>query len=501
MCVNKHYIVNRIGKSVLVPCGTCPACLQTKAIQRANKIRSNFPDAGSSSPLSALFVTLTYANDYVPYIRPSEIDSADICTVSSHLESYYNNISRSFDGMEYRDVNIYRDKTSRYVRVSSGRSTNYNFRKKSFNNSQILSTVPVSNADYIASIPLLHGVMSKRGQQSDKVGVLYYKDVQDFVKRLRSNLAYKGYDKYFSVYCCSEYGPRTCRPHFHLLIFCPLSDYKLFSSSIVQAWPYDDGNRTRKNIEIARNVASYVSSYVNCSSFVPPLFNNSRCFKPKASASQGFGLSIECYSLGKVFEAYRRGDLSADVWRYKQKSLVVERVLLPQYVLNRYAPKIKGYSRLSVDALQSICRNPYSLISYGYSLNYDDYDYKVNISRIFNACNRFLSAGYTQEDFVDFYSHVWSLRFSQLYKQELTELDCINANYYAYDNIADYFNGIVRSESFDVFGLTTDFVPSTIDPNEFPKARALTLKLEKFYFAYSKDKEVRNIVLSNFMHI
>lgn len=41
------------------------------------------------------------------------------------------------------------------------------------------------------------------------------KDVQDFIKRLRKRLP----DIRLSYYCCGEYGGRTMRPHYHMVLF------------------------------------------------------------------------------------------------------------------------------------------------------------------------------------------------------------------------------------------------------------------------------------------
>lgn len=48
-------------------------------------------------------------------------------------------------------------------------------------------------------------------------GMIYYKDVQDFIKRLRKHFNFKREIRYF---CGCEYGSNgTLRPHFHIIIF------------------------------------------------------------------------------------------------------------------------------------------------------------------------------------------------------------------------------------------------------------------------------------------
>ena len=69
MCKHSKVILNRYTmKWVRVDCGKCPTCMQKKAMSRATRIRNNL-QAGEI----ALFVTLTYDNKYVPYIKKSDL--------------------------------------------------------------------------------------------------------------------------------------------------------------------------------------------------------------------------------------------------------------------------------------------------------------------------------------------------------------------------------------------------------------------------------------------
>lgn len=52
---------------------------------------------------------------------------------------------------------------------------------------------------------------------NDKKGIINYKDVQDFIKRLRKYYNFKREIRYFA---CSEYGGNgTLRPHYHIILF------------------------------------------------------------------------------------------------------------------------------------------------------------------------------------------------------------------------------------------------------------------------------------------
>lgn len=57
------------------------------------------------------------------------------------------------------------------------------------------------------------------------------KDVQDFIKRVRSDKSYYGFDG-FRYFCCGEYGSKTARPHYHMIAFgLHLDDLKLWKST------------------------------------------------------------------------------------------------------------------------------------------------------------------------------------------------------------------------------------------------------------------------------
>lgn len=130
--------IKKNGKfyKVLAPCGKCEFCLSKKRSQWVFRLSEHFSHCDS-----AVFVTLTYQDDFIPY--------------------FHNNGS---------------DKYPSFCRVRF-------------------------SPDYIDFRSVVAGV-SKR-------------DVQLFLKKLRKRL----YPFKFSYFCCSEYGPTTGRPHYHLILF------------------------------------------------------------------------------------------------------------------------------------------------------------------------------------------------------------------------------------------------------------------------------------------
>lgn len=505
MCYQRRYIRNAIGKSLVVDCGHCPACKQSKAIANANKIRANYPTVNSSG-IVAYFVTLTYANQFLPYIDKNDFNGknkSDILSKCYYVDDdgiVHHSSEISPHKTYYVDVPVYRDCAVRSVPSFLGKNRHQYHVKKFTWKKEVLDTVsvPLQELEHISKFRVARG-----SRRLNQISVIYYKDVQRFVARLRLNLHRKGYDKPISFFACAEYGPTTCRAHFHLLVFAPSADYQLLSETISASWPYDDGHRTRNNIEIARNASSYVSSYVNCAASVPALFRNVKHFAPKATKSKGFGLALESYSLDKVFEAFRCGDMHCNVMRYKEQSYILDSVLLPKYVITRYFPKIKGYSYLNPDEIKSICLDPKQLYSYKFlqKLRYFGDDAAKNIAIIRRCLSRCLAAGFNALDFADIYSGIWALHSAQakgeFYSQIVQPLD----NFYAYDNIKDYYTGDVLSPSLDdAMQVTPAFTPIT-DINAFPPIVAATNNLYTWYHKYSKDKKIRNRIYSTSMHV
>lgn len=492
MCTNKRYITNALGQMMCVPCGHCPSCLQEKAIKRANKIRNNYPSDGSKV---AFFVTLTYRNATVPYIDMREI---------TRSKSYFEQLQEQgkpipVDMSDYKIAKVYRDCTVRWVRdvkkvEENGvkRTINNGVKRKVKFGREVLTSV-------VIPLHLLHEskLMYLQNQSKPKVSVCYYKDLQNFIKRLRINLTRKyGYHDNFTYYMCTEYGPNTQRSHAHLLIFAPLSTYKLFKTAINEAWSLDDYHQAGQSIEVARDAASYVSSYVNCVTTIPPLLRESEEIRPSNSYSKGFGLARLCLSLDEVCKAYDRRDLRYDVCHVKNKTLLVERMLFPPYVVSRYFRKFKGYSRLTPDEIKSICLDPKNLLNFRYKLGYNDDDIRHNYVMLCNLITRFSSSGRSQFEFARIYSDIWALYSSNVLGDFYDNIYLSSDNFTAYDNIKSFYASEIMSPSLDDLFVSAPPEHCETDFNQFPFNVAKTRNLEHWFHEYSKDKKVRNYAYS-----
>ena len=330
MCVYQRYIKNPYtGKDVYVKCGHCPACMQEKASRRTSRIRNNV-----SSDTTAFFVTLTYANMFVPYVKRSDLKALEF------------------------SVPVYRDASIRSNRVGS----DYNFFHTIKRNTTKIAEIEYDNSinfptenNQLAEVDTLPHL---KKYPKDKIGVILYSDLQRFYKRLRVILQRK-YEitSSFSYFGCAEYGPCTKRPHFHVLIFVPSSKAQLFYFAISEAWQFDSISRKRKGIQVARNASSYVSAYVNSNTRLSKFYTQ-HSIRQRHSYSQNFGFKNPFFSFENVVSASKKSDFSYNKTVMRNSVPTVVNCSIPKYVVTKYFPIFKGYSSMPNNTLLQLLQCP-----------------------------------------------------------------------------------------------------------------------------------------------
>jgi len=503
MCKNKRKIVNRYTRQELyVDCGHCPSCLQRKAAYRVSRIKAN-----DSKDFDTLFVCLSYRRHDVPYIK--------------RQESY--DFSRGLS----ETLNIYRDNDYRKVRQNASYDIGYK---------KIVGTKVIGTVDFIKQSDF-HNVKDLK-YKPGCIGVTYYPDVQRFMSRLRLNLKRNfDYDEPFKAFCCSEYGSKSHRPHFHLLLWVPKGTAEKFRTAIFTSWPFGDIQRFKdKTVQIAFNASSYVASYVNCDSKFPVFLRE--YFKPKHSYSKDFGFGNRLFQLPFILEKFKRGTLSYSLSKVREGLPTVVDVPFPKYVIHRYFPIIKGYNRISPTSLCSVLeritrpfvfneeQRPLGNSFYEYESCFD-YDLKQDVFRarpvddwqfvnrmafpvyysdeefrrfgvrLANGYKRFLDnlpdgEYYSLSDYIQLHKSIWSCYNSTVLKIHLQNEDI--PIYEKYDNIGDY----VRM--YDDFGepLPVGFKREDIketDPNKFFHNIIMSDRFEESYHEHIKHRKVSNSVL------
>lgn len=469
MCTHKSKIYNPFTKQTFfVNCGHCPACMMEKANSRLRRIKNSLEDG-----MVSLFITLTYAPDFLPYIKPDEV----------------------YEGMPY--LSIYRDFDMRKVRVDS----DYNIAYEKTSRFSPLKTFDCLEERLFYEgdrLPLARG-------SSGKIGILYFKDLQDFCKRLERNL-FRFYGISGSTYKCykiSEYGETYFRPHFHVLLHCPSSLLAQFFAAVRASWPYDNQNLERQ-IEIAKNPSTYLSRYL-CRPVDFPKFFEHKSFAPKASFSKGFGLANKNFSLPAIMANVDRGSCGFDTFVKRDGIETPINLLYPKYLLNRYFLKFKGYSRLSPSELFLVVRFPRLIYTFGKRLGYtidekrNDYENTIRIlrRRYDRFCQESGLSGRTcdlTKIFAYYYWKVWIVYMSNVYKRMFDDVRDIVDMLECYENIQE-----VRDSSSDQVALIKTDLLSEIkrfshisDPNLFHRTVARTEQLTLDYFSHIKKRKVSN---------
>lgn len=496
MCINKKWIINPYNNERLfVKCGHCPACIQEKANHQASKIRSH-----AKNGWLPLFVHLTYSNECVPYVYKSDLYLSPDKSFRLHQDS----------------IRVYRDSENRRIRVNE----DYDIKKHRVKKHCVIGVIEdfyAPTATEFNRLPTLTNMPNK-----DKLGVIFFKDVQNFIKRLSIYVKRRNeiplYCQCFTFFICAEYGETFSRPHFHLLIFVRSESYQYFKSAIAANWLFDNNNRTYKNIEVATKASAYVSTYVNCHSYVSP-FLLQKPFAPKHSHSLHFGQNRYAFQLSEIVAKIRQRDL-----RYLHRCFdengceVTNTVPYPSYVLSRYFPKFKGFARLNYNEISEILFRPHLLLSSNRCTNKLSYyiqyssdgellhdDFYDNYIKLFHARERFtddyklLHPEMSLDDihfeyaklYVDCFKAKASTMWSQFYEyQNEAEINIL----YSYDNLNSYDENSIALQNVMPILQKFDW---RLSPNQFAPNLVEHAKLIETYYKCTKQHKLNQIKQRN----
>lgn len=502
MCTNKRFIWNGRHK-ILVSCGHCPACLQKRANRKARLIRTHQPNDSI-----CLFVTLTYRNDSIPYVRLNDL----------------NDVLRSNKWY----IPVYRDTETRWVRSSVKKVGSYIMKRKVYNELTKLGSVHVPLSESPTDVrphwyrdkcmywynrkPILRGkepvyetyfdpfdYASIQNGREEQIGVIWHKDIQNFIKRLRINLNRRYHvSNKFDYFYTSEYGPTSMRPHFHLLLWFSRSSacYETLKRAIASSWSYDDYKRTYKFTEVAKSPSNYLASYVSSNSKLPLLFRTCKDFRPRSYHSQNFGFSSNDYSLEEILKLYNRRNFFVSSSILANVPLPFDTILFPEYVIRRFFPKIKGFTRLAPYEVLDVYQRPERLADYAYKLGYINNDLKKNrnlINRCYDRCKHLLY----RYDWAIICSQIYVIYQSNLLKNNVLSASSPLAVFESYDNISDYDE--LENNSLDSYLELLPNIPNC-DPNYFLSNVQEHAYLTEKYYNMDKSKKIKDSVYSN-IHI
>lgn len=503
MCTYKKWIHNKYdGRNYLVNCGKCDACQMEKAQKRTTRLINESPD-DVADDRDRIFLTLTYDNKFIPYINPTEL--RNFCS------NPYGESSR---------LNLYRDYSNRSIRVKCSDGKIRYIRQKKRLTSPVVRFCAddfcVDSKPYFDFSACLNvhykGLQSysrKHGwhEIKNKIGVVYTPDIQNFFKNLRVTLERKyNYNGKFTYFWVSEYGPTYERPHFHVLFFCEKGMFSIFRNAISEAWSFSSKDTTWKNCERAYKPSSYVSSYVNCSSSLPHLFKNCRLFKIAHHGSLHYGFGNEDFLLSSLLEKIKQRNIRYSKDIYVNKIPTRVNVALPTYVIARWFPKYKGFSKLSSSEIyDAICSFGRSL-KVSEDLTFEDKN-KIHVS-IVNHFKSFIHdydklyihdcfsddpndcAKVNIYDYARFYVEIWNIRKSNVYEDFLKSQLNSRSVLESYDNTKAVEFQHTKNEYIE--NILEECVDYERDPNKTHDNLIYTDLLRFRYALASKSRRLRS---------
>lgn len=333
-----------------VPCGSCISCKKRKQSTWQSKLFHHL----TCGKFSSLFITLTYDNEHLPLVTLSDLNSISSFGQGSsdpffvHSHSSFTTFNSGLSSDPYR-------RTPLYSLFSSSDFDDYLYN----NGSKIIDRFP----HYVLS-----NVANNRIYDSSYTfAVCLKKDIQDFVKRLRTNISRAGClaseDPTFTYFICSEYGPSSFRPHYHGILFFNsqrvaewANSEGVFNSWKKQSLPIDSyGNKISSFINNYEANAAYVSKYVTCDLDLPFVLRFP-AFKPfhLQSISTPIGsLAIDPDNVPNMLSA---GDILCHTTYYDKhtgEQISINRPY-PQSSWRRIFPKFLCHRSLSVSTISKL---------------------------------------------------------------------------------------------------------------------------------------------------
>lgn len=217
------YTVNTSNGPVIVPCGSCPSCLTAKA-----NYHTSLLDIESQCCKYVEMITLTYSNDFLPYLDFSDIRHQNTSSdVLVRLHTGKRMVTRFLHGKYVECV----DKSfvnPRFFPV-------YGFKHDlTFLIKQYYDRIK----QYFDRYPERSSAICRYGI----VPILYYEDIHKFTDRLQKYFR-TNFDEKVRYYVVGEYGTNSLRPHWHVLLFHSSSDIRRAFENVVKYPDYTEINK------------------------------------------------------------------------------------------------------------------------------------------------------------------------------------------------------------------------------------------------------------------
>lgn len=364
-CFNPLILRDPRGYPFQVPCGKCVACQNNKRSSLSLKLRLE-----EYTSKYCYFLTLTYDDDHLPLFS----------------------LGRDTCATEFIRLYPYSERLRTDSLISDFCSDFYEFDDDFVNKMDYYSAF-VLNYERMYNKHCVYG--------HGLYALLYYRDVQLFLKRLRKHI-FKYYGEKIRFYIIGEYGTKSLRPHWHCLLFFntpslsqAFEDCENVGTSartcycprfLRPFWEFGICDSKRTNGECY----NYVSSYVNQSSNFPRLLVLLSNQKAYHSIQLGQILPLESF-----ISAIQKGDFSF----FERQFFIDAYGVKNPYTIwrsyySRWFPKFTCSGSLSfeqtyrvltcyetlrdlfhTDSVGAICRRLFYHYHFGYPDNHDVFDY------------------------------------------------------------------------------------------------------------------------------
>lgn len=304
-CLDPVAVTDHNGDIRYVPCGKCDYCRHVRSLSRTERATNEM-----RSHKFCLFLTLTYHDALLPLLH---IDY-------DHNLIYFDLNEDSFCGFS--------------------------------------DTVSGLCQDYFCPSEKERVLYDRITSMYGGIPVLYYPDVQRFLKRLRIHL-FRNYankdkqlynEKFKITYSlCGEYGPSTYRPHIHLLLFFDEQTIaERLPKDLRSLWEF--GIVTQRFVSIEKEDAHYTAKYANSIARLPSLYQQ-KMVAPfyRTSKTGSFGFSkISSEEIQNLYRSANATVTVEDMLSGETKSVPV-----PVYIENKLFPRFSGFDFLGYnDALR-----------------------------------------------------------------------------------------------------------------------------------------------------
>lgn len=343
------------GFTQYVHCNTCESCRQ----RLADKWSRRLEDDMLSGKYYYKFVTLTYNNENLPFVEyDDDFENFKLSfTQLDRLTGKNKRVRRNLDSVDLR----------KFLGITDLDDS--------------VNSVPLDDSIIPHFVSSAYGD-NKQYDKKNRFAVVFKEDVQKFIKRLRNYLSgkFKGTEVDYGLrfYVCSEYGPRTYRPHYHILLafssrvcWQSIDAERILNIWNKQDFPTDPGRLSEicKPVQNIHASAKYISGYlVKCIDL--PRVLQYPDFKTFHSSSTRVPFGSEAVDISAFSSSLEKDGPTRTISYYdvQESCFVTNKRTFNGSFTNRYFPKFVGHSNLSSDVLREIFRLIYSYYKQGKEL-------------------------------------------------------------------------------------------------------------------------------------